>query len=284
VKNNVNLADWFSRARSDLSKFLPEELLTWLDAILEKNTGHSREWLLANQHFSLPTSVLSSLDEDVRDLQNGKPLAYILGKWDFFGLPFFVTPAVLIPRPETELLVETALEILSHKRPASLVADIGTGSGCIAIAVANYQSAAQIVASDISYSALEVARRNIQMHALEERVLLLQSDLLNGLQARFDLICANLPYIPGCALQELPVKRYEPSIALDGGKKDGLELIHRLLCQSRDHLAAHGSLLFEMQFDQADTLRRMAGLHFPGAEVIIKHDLADHDRLLVIHT
>ncbi len=283
VKINLSLADWLNKARIDLATSLPEEPLTSLYAILEKNTGSSREWLLANPQFPLDESVLSLLDEDIHDLKNGKPLAYILENWDFYGLPFLVTPAVLIPRPETELLVETALEILSHKQPASLVTDIGTGSGCIATAIAKHQLNTKVVATDISFSALKVARVNIQRHALEEHVHLIQSDLLNGTQARFDLICANLPYIPTRALQELPVVRYEPSLALDGGK-DGLKLMRKLLSQAQDHLAEHGSLLFEMQFDQADALCSLVGLHFPGAEVIIKRDLSGHDRLLVIHT
>ncbi|MGV8025144.1 MAG: peptide chain release factor N(5)-glutamine methyltransferase [Anaerolineaceae bacterium] len=283
MKNNLTLADWLNQVRADLAVFLPDEPLTSLYAILEKNTGSSREWLLANPHFSFDESMLSILNEDVKELKNGKPLAYILGYWDFFGLPFFITPAVLIPRPETELLVETALEILSHKQLDPLVADIGTGSACIATAIAKHQPDVRIVAADISFSALEVAYRNIHRHAVEKHVHLLQTDLLNGLQTRFDLICANLPYIPTCALQELPVARYEPSLALDGGQ-DGLNIIRRLLSQAQHHLAKHGSLLFEMQFDQAEALSMQAGLHFPSAEVIMKRDLSGHDRLLVIHT
>lgn len=283
MKNNLTLADWFHQARADLTVSLPDEPLTSLYAILEKNTGSSREWLLANLQFSFDESVFSTLNEDVKDLKNGKPLAYILENWDFFGLSFSVTPAVLIPRPETELLVETALEILSHKKSASLVADIGTGSACIATAIAKHQPNARIVASDISFSALEVAHRNIQRHAVEEQVHLLQSDLLNGLHARFDMICANLPYIPTGALQELPVVRYEPSLALDGGQ-DGLQIIRKLFSQAQDYLAEHASLLFEIQFDQATALIALAGLHFPDAGVIMKRDLSGHNRLLVIRT
>jgi len=283
VKNNLTLASWLDQVRADLAVSLPEEPLTSIYAILEKNTGSSREWLLANPQFSFSELVLSTLNKDVADLKNGKPLAYILGNWDFFGLSFSITPAVLIPRPETELLVETALDILSHKRPSPLVADIGTGSGCIATAIAKHRSDAHIIATDISFSALDVANRNIHRHAVEEQVHLLQTDLLNGLQARFNMLCANLPYIPTYTLQGLPVVRYEPSLALDGGQ-DGLNIIRRLFGQAQQHLTEHGSLLFEMQFDQTAALCKLADLHFPGAEVIMKRDLSGHDRLLEVHT
>ena len=283
MKNNILLSDWFAQARSELSSSLSEEPLSSLYAILEKNTGAAREQLIADQQFTLDAPMLPQLEGDLLDLKNGKPLAYILGSWDFYGLPFFVNPAVLIPRPETELLVETALEILKQKAAPSFLVDVGTGSGCIAAAIGKNYSDTRIIASDVSRDALEVAQSNINRHALSKHVSLLQSSLLEGIHARFDLICANLPYIPSQALQELEVAYFEPHLALDGGE-DGLTLFRRFFDRIPDHLAKGGSILLEMQFDQAEMLQKLAHLHFPGAKVIIKRDLAGCDRLLVIHT
>lgn len=283
VKDNILLSNWLAQARSELSSSLPEEPLSSLYAILEKNTGAAREQLITDLQFTLDASILPQLEGDFLDLKNGKPLAYILGSWDFYGLSFFMNPAVLIPRPETELLVETALEILKQIAEPCFLADVGTGSGCIAAAIAKNRPNARIIAADISRDALEVAQRNVQRHTLSKQVSLLQSDLLEGIHARFDLICANLPYIPSQALQELEVAYFEPHLALDGGE-DGLSLFRRFFNQVPDHLTEGGSILLEMQFDQAERLQKLAHLHFPGAKVIIKRDLAGCDRLLVIHT
>ena len=283
MKNSITLADWFAQARFELSIVLPEEPLSSLYTLLEKNTGLPRWQLMADPQFTLDASILSQLEDDFLDLKKGKPLAYILGSWDFYGLSFTVNPAVLIPRPETELLVDTALEILKQKTESCFLADIGTGSGCIASAVAKNNTNARFIATDISRDALETAQVNIQRHILTEQVSLLQSNLLAGIQARFDLVCANLPYIPQKILQGLEVSRFEPRLGLDGGK-DGLSLFRRLFDQLPEHTAAGGSILLEMQFDQAEALQDLAHLHFPEARVIIKRDLAGCDRLLIIHT
>ncbi|HOJ01801.1 MAG TPA: peptide chain release factor N(5)-glutamine methyltransferase [Anaerolineaceae bacterium] len=283
MKSNTCLSNWLNQAHADLVRFHPEEPLSSLYAIVEKNTAFSRSWLLANPQFPLDDGMLTRLNRDLQDLKDGKPLAYILGSWEFYGFSLHVSPAVLIPRPETELLVQSALDVLSQRKSPAIIADVGTGSACISIAIAKNQSQASIIATDISYAALEVAQKNLTRYALKSRVHLLQSDLLSSVQGRFDVICANLPYIPTAALQDLPDLRHEPNLALDGGE-DGLAHIKRLLKQSTHRLAPRGHLFFEMQFDQAEALQQLAQLHFPDAEVIIKHDLSVHDRLLVVHT
>ncbi len=283
MKNSIALADWLAQARSKLSHSLPEEPLSSLYAIIEKNTGIVREHCVADPHIKLDNSTISLLENDFLDLKNGKPLAYIVGYWDFYGMSFLITPDVLIPRPETEGLVETTLEILDQKIGHCFLADVGTGSGCIAAAIAKNRSDVKMIATDLSRKALDVAQQNIQRHALTEQISLIQCDLLAGIQARFDLICANLPYIPSKALRELVVVRFEPLLALDGGE-DGLALFRRFFDQAHKHLAEGGSILLEMQFDQAKALQELAYLHFPQAEVIIKRDLAGCDRLLIIHT
>lgn len=282
MKPKPTLTAWLAQARSALRQQVPQEPVSSLYVLLEKTINRQRAWLLAHPDTILNEQQLSSLDVDLRALLEGVPLAYILRYRDFYGMRFTITTDVLIPRPETELLVETALTVLSMKQYPCLIADVGTGSGCIATAIAAHHAQTRIIASDISFNSLLVASQNFQLHTLQERVFPMQTDLLAGIETRFDLICANLPYIPSPAVNDLEVSRYEPHLALDGGE-DGLRIVERLLKQARSRLATHGSILLEMQYDQADRLKDLARLHFPAAEVIIKKDLANHDRLLVIH-
>jgi len=281
VKNKSSIADWLQQARTELHPRIPQEPASSLYALLEKSYNQPRAWLLAHPDAILTEQQLLMLEKDLQALLQGKPLAYILQYWDFYGMRFHVSPDVLIPRPESELLVETALEILSLQNSPSLIADVGTGSGCIAAAIAAHRSDASIIASDISFNALRVASQNFRHHTLQERVFLLQCNLLSGVEAPFDLICANLPYIPSHAVTSLEVSRFEPSLALDGGE-DGMHIMRALLDQSHTRLTPYASILLEMQFDQANAVSEMARLHFPGAQMIIKKDLANRDRLLVI--
>ena len=201
----------------------------------------------------------------------GEPVAYIVGAREFFSLEFKVTPAVLIPRPETELLVELALEHLSVHSTASVL-DAGTGSGCIAITIAKHRPRARVVAVDRSAAALAVARANSDRHAAN--VELLQSDWFSALAGRrFDLIVANPPYIaaddPHLSRGDL---RAEPPGALTGGA-DGLEDIRAIVAAAPDHLNAGGVIAFEHAYDQAPRCRQLlaaAGLE----EVFSRHDLA----------
>ncbi len=282
MKPKFTLTAWLDQARIALHRQTPQEPVSSLYALLEKSVDQPRAWLLAHPDAILNEQQIHTLDEDLQALLEGVPLAYILRYWDFYGLRFRITPDVLIPRPETELLVETALTVLSMKQHPCLIADMGTGSGCIATAIAAHHAQARIIACDISFNSLLVASQNFQLHTLQERVFPMQCDLLAGVEARFDLICANLPYIPSPAVNDLEVSRYEPTLALDGGE-DGLRIIDKLLEQAQSRLAAHASILLEIQYDQANAVRKMARLHFPEAQMIIKKDLANHDRLLVIH-
>jgi len=267
-----------------LSIHLPQEASSSLYAIIEKHSRHSREWLIANQDLELDEETLSLLEQDLQSLLQGNPLAYILGKWEFYGLPFFVNANVLIPRPETELLVENALVYLTQQKSNNYLAvDVGSGSGCIAVSIAHHQPSVKFLAIDISFPALQVAQHNIQEHDLSDHIFPIQNDLLQGITAKFDLICANLPYIPHAALENLVVSQFEPKLALDGGN-DGLLFIRQLMLQSRSHLKPGGIILLEMQYDQGEVLQELASLHFPQARVIIKRDLARQERLLIIQT
>jgi release factor glutamine methyltransferase len=181
-----------------------------------------------------------------------EPLAYITGQREFWSLSFEVSPAVLIPRPETELLLETALDLCPDRSAALTIADVGTGSGCLAVSLAREYPAARVVASDVSSRALEVARRNALRHGVADRIEFVQTDLLTAVPDRFDLIVANPPYIPDReqATLQPEVRDYEPAMALFGGS-DGLTVIRKLLEQSAARLKSGGILAFEFGDGQA---------------------------------
>jgi len=249
-----------------------------------------RAWVLAHPEAPLTTDQELSLTQALERLQNGEPLPYVLGEWDFFGLSFQVTPAVLIPRPETELLVEQALKalqaqpkVLSTASHQLCLADIGTGSGCIAISLAHHLPGIQILATDISIAALQVARLNARRHSVSDRLHLLQADLLDSFAPvpTFHLICANLPYIPRAALADLAVSKQEPSLALDGGP-DGLELINRFFHSARSRLAPGGLMLLEIEASQGQSVPVLAQQIFTTASIRLLSDLAGRDRLVRI--
>ncbi len=239
--------------------------------------GRPREWVIAHPDTPLTLEQTDRYHALLARAEAGVPLPYLLGHWEFFGLDFQVTPAVLIPRPETELLVELAL-----KRRPQAIADVGTGSGIIAITLAVKLSGAQVVASDLSPEALAVASANAKQHNVTERITFLQSELLESYSAqRFDLICANLPYIPAGDLENLEVARHEPRLALDGGP-DGLSLIRRLLTQAPRQLAPGGRVLLEIEYRQGQAVGALAREAFPGADIHIHQDLAGLDRVVEI--
>jgi release factor glutamine methyltransferase len=214
---------------------------------------------------------------------SSEPLHYITGEREFYGLSFRVTPAVLIPRPETEILVEKTIELMrSHSSPARFV-DVGTGSGCIAVSIANAVPSCTGWAVDISDDALEIARENAVRHGVADRIQFIRGDLLECFLAapRFDFILSNPPYV---ALQEcdnLPpdVRNFEPHLALFGGES-GLEIYSRLIPGVPSHLVPEGYLLVESGAGQAEQIREIAesaGLSFE----IILNDLQGIPRCLV---
>ena len=247
--------------------------------------GKPRAWVLAHPETLLGKNQHASLSQAVTRLRGGEPLPYVLGKWEFFGLTFQVTPAVLIPRPETELVVEKALDWLNAHPNRGRVVDVGTGSGCIAVSLARQSPDLRIVATDISFLALKVARSNAILHGLSQQIDFLQSDLLSGLKAglngQFDVICANPPYLPTSRLGSLKVYQSEPTLALDGGE-DGLSIIRRLLTQSVQLLTPGGILLSEIDVTLSESVRLIAHSAFPGATIQIIRDLSGNDRLLAI--
>jgi release factor glutamine methyltransferase len=241
-----------------------------------------RSWVLSHPELPLTRSRIAVLEELTSRLEAGEPLPYVLGRWEFFGLEFEVTPGVLIPRPETEMLVELSLAWLCERPECRHVADVGTGSGCIGIALAVNVPDLHVEAMDISPVAVEVARRNAAYHEVGGRMVITCGDLFLE-YSNFNLVVANLPYIPTGDLKKLPIYGREPNIALDGGA-DGMVLIRRLLLETPAHLLPGGLLLIEIEASEGLAALSFARGIFPEAQIRLHKDLAGHDRLLEIQT
>jgi len=241
-----------------------------------------RTWVLAHPEVILSPDQERHLEVCLTRLEQGEPLPYVLEHWEFYGLDFLVNPAVLIPRPETELLVEQALDWLRATPGRRLAADVGTGSGCIAVSLAVHLPDLRVIASDISREALETARLNATRQAVSGRLICVQSHLIPPTSRPFDLICANLPYIPTEELKGLKVARWEPWLALDGGL-DGLNHIRPLIDIASRSLARGGLLLLEIESSQGAVACTLAKAAFPDAEIGVLPDLAGNDRLVRVH-
>ena len=250
------------------------------EVILAHLLTQERSWLYAHSYDLLSEAMVQAFAEAIQRRVKRAPVAYITGEREFFGLAFEVRPAVLIPRPETELLVEQAIQLIGH-RP-SLVVDVGAGSGCIAIALALHCSQARLVATDISSDALHIARRNAARHGVADRLYFIQTDLLAGLKGPVDLLASNPPYISTSEMETLTpeITQYEPRLALtDGGT--GLSIIAKILAEAPAIIRPGGVLLLEFGAGQGPQVLRLAQTYSPAAAFEIKPDLAGRDRLLM---
>jgi release factor glutamine methyltransferase len=242
---------------------------------------HSRVFFHAHPEMLLTPAQAEDYVSLVQRRASHEPLPYITGHIEFYGRKFVVTPDVLIPRPETELLVERALAWIEPQKVVRAV-DVGTGSGCIAVTLAAEAPALRIVATDLSANALRVARSNARRHSVENRIQSVQADLLGALSGPFDLIVSNPPYVARDEWNALPTSvRHEPGLALLAGP-EGLDAIHRLLAQAKTMLRSGGLLLMEIGETQGDAVRVLARDIFPQADVHILKDLAKKDRLLSV--
>jgi len=238
-----------------------------------------KSWILAHGEYNLSKKEFQDLQTKLEECIKGIPLPYILGVWDFFGKSFKVTPDVLIPRPETELLVEKAIEH-AHKLECASVVDVGTGSGVIAISLAADCPSAKVLALDLSSKALRVAQENAKRFN-QSHIQFLQANLLTPLNAQFDLIVANLPYIPANILEHLEVAKWEPRLALDGGET-GLVTLRNFLDQARQRLASPGVILIEIEASLGSACLEAAEAAFPKAHHQLHQDLAGRDRIIEI--
>jgi release factor glutamine methyltransferase len=237
---------------------------------------------LISQADQPPDQFTDAFERLVDRRSQREPLAYITGVREFWGLEFEVSPAVLIPRPETELLVEVTLErwpVGSDLR----VADVCTGSGCVAVALAHDRPVCSILATDISASALELAARNAARHQVTACVQFLRTDLLEGVTGTFDLIVANPPYVPDVNRTSLQqdVRNYEPALALFGGR-GGLDLIVRLTAQAVPRLEPGGLLLFEFGDGQEEDIIEVIDRHRQLRLVDVRRDLQGLPRTVIV--
>jgi release factor glutamine methyltransferase len=251
-----------------------------LDAqlLLARLLGRSRTWLLAHDDAKLDAAQLAAWNAQVARRAVGEPLAYLVGEKEFHGLPFQVDANVLVPRPETEVLVDWALELLEgplRERSPQRVVDLGTGSGAIAIAVKHGCPPAQLSATDLSAAALDVARANA--HRLGTSISFAAGSWWNAIagSTRFDLVLSNPPYVAADD-PHLAALRHEPLAALTPGG-DGLAALRQIIEGAPDHMAASGWLLVEHGYDQADDVRALLHIHGFSA-ITTRPDLAGQAR------
>lgn len=264
--NNFSIAQAIVEAAQILRKAGVPEARREAGSLLAHIIGRDRTFLITHADDTLAVNDVERYNELVARRASGEPLQYLTGWQEFYGLEFEVTPDVLIPRPETELLIEKALLLLKEKTDAEktgapTICDVGTGSGCIAVTLLHKLPRARATALDISTSALRVAARNAARHNVSERLTLIESDCfaaLEGTTAQFDLIASNPPYINEADLFNLQreVREHEPRIALTPGA-DGLRMIRRLLADAPRFVKHGGYLLIEIGYDQHAAVEQM---------------------------
>jgi release factor glutamine methyltransferase len=227
------------------------------------------------------------LEELVHRAEEFEPIAYIIGRTEFYSIDLEITKDCLIPRPETELLVDKALEFLKGRKARQFVCDLCTGCGCIAIAIAKNFLDADIIATDISDAALKHAEKNIERHRLKERIRLLCGDLFEPFvpqidRAKFDLIICNPPYVSSAEYEKLDknVKDYEPRQALFGGE-DGLDVYRRIALEAADYLKADAALIVETGYRQGEAVKKLFEQAGYFGEIKIEKDFQNNDRVVI---
>ena len=261
-----------------------EEASLEAEILLRHILGLSRTELYIRLEEGLSLKQVQELNRLVRRRLNHEPIAYITETKEFYGLDFYVNPRVFIPRPETELLVEQVLKMIQKRPRAScLIADVGTGSGAIAISLAVNLPQAKIYAVDLSPLALEVAAMNCRKHEVTAQVHLLQGNLLEPLPEPVDFIVANLPYVSDLEMNKLSdeIRRFEPLLALSGGR-DGLKVIRPFLAQAKAKLRGKGTILLEIAPEKREAVIQIAAEQFPEATVEVIPDLSGHERVIAI--
>lgn len=257
------------------------------ELLLAHALGCTRERLYARLRDVLPSGAAAAFEALLARRLAHEPSAYLMGRREFFGLDFACTPAALIPRPETELLVELGLAWL-HSRPATRdprpwVVDVGTGNGAIAVSIAVHAPHSRVLAIDTSRAALELACENARAHGVAARIDFVQASLLDALRGPVDLIVANLPYVPAAAYRRLApeIREHEPRAALLAGRR-GTAVIEALLASASRRLRPGGLLLAEHAWNQGKRLGEAARAASPNARIETMRDLAGRERVLVV--
>jgi len=252
------------------------------EVLIRHVLGWDRAKYLASRHEPLPSTASFPFEAALAERERRVPVAYITGHREFWGLDFDISPAVLIPRPESELIVEAALTFLSDAKARLRIADVGTGSGCLAVSLAYERPHATLLATDVSEDALAIARRNAERHGVSGRIRFARTSFLTDIQGPFDLIVANPPYVPRSHQATLSpdVRDHEPAVALFGRGEDGLDDVRELLEQSATRLAPSGRVMMEFGYGQGDAVR--AGAERAGLDIVdILRDLQGYERTLI---
>ncbi len=244
-------------------------------------------WLIKHQNHPITNSEYSRFRRYIRKRKKGIPVAYIVHEKEFYGLEFYLNKNVLIPRPETEHLVDEALDVIKNRKRRDKnfsIIDIGTGSGAIIISIlkaSNYNLSAISYGVDISKKALAVARKNAKLHKVNKKIRFFNSNLFSNkrLPKKFDLVITNLPYVPSSNVKNLP----DPGVSLDGGE-DGLNIIYKFLDQAKDRVNNEGTILMEIGFNQSKKVIAYAKKRFPQANISAIKDLQSIERIIKIET
>lgn len=256
------------------------------EVLLRHVLGWDRARFFASLRDPVDEDAASRMGMLLRRRAGGEPLAYIVGSREFYGLDFHVDPRVLVPRPETELLVDAVIKYADRRRGdgAISICDVGTGSGAVAVALTAHLPGAIVYATDLSANAIEVARLNVWRHGVSDRVHLLRCDLLSGLPGPVDVIVSNPPYVRSSEIPTLQreVQR-EPRAALDGGP-DGMAVMRRLFDNAPAFLRPGGFMAVEIDPRQRDASLEMAGNALTGASITCADDLAGRPRAIVLET
>ncbi len=274
------LGNWLDEAHCRMSACSDSPLLD-AQSLAAHVLKKTRAWLLAHPEQIIPESDISVLNSLLDGLQAGQPLAYLTGEREFYGRVFIVHPGLLVPRPETELLIEISLDWLKKNPDRHFAVDAGCGTGCIAVTLAAENRDLNVDAIDVEPLAVETTRENAKRHEVMDRLNPIVGNLLLSTRKKYDLICANLPYIPSETLPSLAVTRFEPALALDGGP-DGLRLIESLLEQAVDHLRPGGLITLEIEASQGESAPQLAHQYFPTSQIDLHPDLANLPRLVTI--
>jgi release factor glutamine methyltransferase len=274
----LKLKEALAQARVVLADNDVEAASLEAEVLLRHVLGISRTQLYLDLDRNISPAYDDIWHRQLKRRRRGEPLAYITGHREFYGLDFQVDGHVLIPRPESELLVEKALS-LARQRDIATIAEIGTGCGAIAVSLAVSLPGVKIYATDVSGPALEVARANCRAHGVSDRICLLRGDMLDPLPGPVDLIIANLPYVREAELTPSGPLSFEPALALNGGP-DGLSAIRSLCCQVGNRLSPHGCLLLEVGQGQADMVVSLLRGAFPSARIEAATDFNGIERVV----
>lgn len=274
----MTINDLLNQGVKELKKKKIASAVLDAEVLLSHVLNKSREYLVVNCQKTVTENQIKKFDILLKKRLRQEPVAYLTKQKEFYGLNFYVDRRVLIPRPETEILVETVLEFALKDSKLKIV-DAGTGSGCIAIALAKHLPKAEIEAVDISQLALQVAIKNAQKHGVKDRIKFVRSNLLKTIKEPADIIVANLPYL---SVNELNKSiKYEPRKALVG-KKQGMEYFEKLLMQAAQKLKINGKVFLEIHPPLLKKIQSLIKINFPRAKITVKKDLAKRSRILII--